>query len=76
MIHLKSVNELTLCAECDGMGELFTKTGAMIGFYGDCKFDKVMLVIYVCNVKNSIEHMSLYHSKYRRMPYCLGYMEN
>ena len=43
MIHLKSVNELTLCAECDGMGELFTKTGAMIGFYGDFKFDKVML---------------------------------
>ncbi len=43
MITLKTVNELTLCAECDGMGVLYTKTGAMIGFYGDCKFDKVML---------------------------------
>lgn len=43
MIRLYSVNELTLCAECDGSGELFTKAGAMIGFYGDCVFDKVML---------------------------------
>lgn len=43
MIYLKAVNELTLCAECDGMGTLFTKTGAMIGYYGDCKFDKVIL---------------------------------
>ncbi|MDO5560583.1 MAG: AIM24 family protein [Oscillospiraceae bacterium] len=43
MIHLKTVNELTLSAECDGSGILFTKTGAMIGFYGDCKFDKVVL---------------------------------
>lgn len=43
MIRLTTVNELTLCAECDGAGTLFTKTGAMIGFYGDCTFDKVML---------------------------------
>ncbi len=43
MINLRTINELTLCAECDGMGELFTKTGAMIGYYGDCKFDKVVL---------------------------------
>lgn len=43
MIHLKSINELTLCAECDGTGVLYTKAGAMIGYYGDCTFDKVML---------------------------------
>jgi len=43
MITLRTINELTLCAECDGTGTLYTKTGAMIGFYGECKFDKVML---------------------------------
>lgn len=43
MIRLSTVNELTLRAECDGTGILFTKTGAMIGFYGDCTFDKVVL---------------------------------
>lgn len=43
MLNLRSINELTLSVECDGQGVLFAKKGAMIGFYGDVKFDKVVL---------------------------------
>lgn len=44
MYQLEIVNELSLRATCtDGQGELFTKAGAMIGFQGQCKFEKVLL---------------------------------
>lgn len=44
MFQLEIVNELSLKATCvDGRGELFTKAGAMIGFQGQCKFEKVLL---------------------------------
>lgn len=44
MYQLEIVNELSLRATCtDGQGELFTKAGAMIGFQGQCNFEKVLL---------------------------------
>lgn len=43
MFVLETVNELALCAKGDGQGQLFTKAGAMIGYYGQCHFEKVML---------------------------------
>lgn len=44
MYVLETVNELTCRATCtDGRGALFTKAGAMIGYMGDCKFEKVLL---------------------------------
>ncbi|HCR74105.1 MAG TPA: tryptophan RNA-binding attenuation protein [Ruminococcus sp.] len=43
MFRLETVNELSLCAKGDGQGQLFTKAGAMIGYYGQCHFEKVML---------------------------------
>lgn len=43
MFVLETVNELSLCAKGDGQGQLFTKAGAMIGYYGQCHFEKVML---------------------------------
>lgn len=44
MYQFEIVNELSLRATCvDGQGELFTKAGAMIGFQGQCKFEKVLL---------------------------------
>jgi uncharacterized protein (AIM24 family) len=44
MYQLEIVNELTLRATClDGQGALFTKAGAMIGYNGQCKFEKVLL---------------------------------
>ena len=44
MYQLEIVNELSLRATCvDGQGELFTKAGAMIGYQGQCKFEKVLL---------------------------------
>lgn len=43
MFVLETVNELALCAKGDGQGHLFTKAGAMIGYYGQCHFEKVML---------------------------------
>lgn len=44
MYILETVNELTCRATCtDGQGSLFTKAGAMIGYVGNCKFEKVLL---------------------------------
>lgn len=43
MFLLETVNELALCAKSDGQGHLFTKAGAMIGYYGQCHFEKVLL---------------------------------
>lgn len=44
MYVLETVNELACRATCtDGRGSLFTKAGAMIGYMGDCKFEKVLL---------------------------------
>ena len=44
MFNLVTVNELTCKAVCtDGRGELYTKAGAMIGYQGQCKFEKVLL---------------------------------
>lgn len=44
MFRLETLNELTLKATCmDGRGALFTKAGAMIGYRGNCKFEKVLL---------------------------------
>ncbi len=43
MFTLETVNELALCAKGDGQGQLFTKAGAMIGYYGQCHFEKVLL---------------------------------
>lgn len=44
MYILETVNELTCKATCtDGRGLLFTKAGAMIGYRGGCKFEKVLL---------------------------------
>lgn len=44
MYQFDIVNELSLRATCtDGQGEMFTKAGAMIGFQGQCKFEKVLL---------------------------------
>lgn len=44
MYILESVNELTCRATCmDGQGALFTKAGAMIGYRGNCKFEKILL---------------------------------
>lgn len=44
MYVLETVNELTCRATCvDGQGALFTKAGAMIGYRGNCKFEKVLL---------------------------------
>lgn len=44
MYQFEIVNELSLRATCvDGRGEIFTKAGAMIGYHGQCKFEKVLL---------------------------------
>lgn len=44
MYILETVNELTCRAVCmDGQGALFTKAGAMVGYRGNCKFEKVLL---------------------------------
>ncbi len=43
MFKLETVNEVSLCAKGDGQGTLYTKAGAMIGYYGQCHFEKVML---------------------------------
>ena len=44
MFRLETLNELTCKATCtDGNGALFTKAGAMIGYQGNCKFEKVIL---------------------------------
>ncbi len=44
MFQLATVNELSLRAiNQQGGGTLFTKAGAMIGYRGDCKFEKVLL---------------------------------
>lgn len=44
MYQLEALNELTCKATCtDGNGALFTKAGAMIGYQGKCKFEKVLL---------------------------------
>lgn len=44
MYILETVNELACRATCsDGQGTLYTKAGAMIGYTGNCKFEKVLL---------------------------------
>lgn len=44
MYQFEVVNELCLRAtSVDGRGEIFTKAGAMIGYQGQCKFEKVLL---------------------------------
>lgn len=44
MYKLEVVNELTCRAtSVDGQGFLYTKAGAMIGYCGQCKFEKVLL---------------------------------
>lgn len=44
MFKLETLNELTCRAtSVDGQGALFTKAGAMIGYTGQCKFEKVLL---------------------------------
>lgn len=44
MFQLTTVNELSCKAVCtDGRGALYTKAGAMIGYQGQCKFEKVLL---------------------------------
>jgi uncharacterized protein (AIM24 family) len=43
MFQIQTVNELFARAVGDGQGALFTKAGAMVGFRGQCKFEKVLL---------------------------------
>lgn len=44
MFQLTTVNELSCKAVCtNGQGVLYTKAGAMIGYQGQCKFEKVLL---------------------------------
>lgn len=44
MYRLETLNELSCRATCvDGRGALFTKAGAMVGYIGNCKFEKVLL---------------------------------
>ncbi len=44
MYQLSTLNELSLLAvNHQGGGQLFTKAGAMIGYKGNCKFEKVLL---------------------------------
>ncbi|MDR3091800.1 MAG: AIM24 family protein [Clostridiales bacterium] len=44
MFQIKTVNELYCSAVSeDGGGVIFTKAGAMVGYQGQCRFEKVML---------------------------------
>lgn len=43
MFRLETLNELSCIATCENRGILFTKAGAMIGYSGNCKFEKVLL---------------------------------